>query len=152
MEELKKQFASATKKVKELETSEALTNWKIISSETTIEGLKAIEHSLNEQLNEIRMTLNAKELKITTNIHVQDEITEEMNSYRARYDKQQKELQDCKKEVQRYKNNYQMASQSLSRLNTKYDSLEQKYIESKKVDVFTALTKQNEELCITIEK
>ena len=151
MEELKKHNITLAKKVKELETSEALTNWKIISSDTTIEGLKTKEQNLTEQLNEVKKALNAKELKIMSNIHMQDEVTEEMNSYKARYDKQNKELLESKKEAQRYRNNYQMVSQSLSRLNSKYDNLEQKYVEWRNPYILNDISQQNIELRSKLE-
>jgi hypothetical protein len=146
MEESKNQLKIMTKKSRELETAEALTKWKLISNTTTIESLKKVETDLRQQINELKKINNEKEHKITSNIQLCDETTEEMNSYKVRYVQNQKELQDTRNEVLRYKSSYEMTKQSLKILTSKYNSLEEKYNGNHKEATLHEMHKFTEEL------
>jgi len=47
---------------------------------------------MKEEINELKKSNISKEHKVTANIQIQDEITEEKNSYKERYEKQHKEI------------------------------------------------------------
>jgi len=151
MEEIKCQLKAMKKKADELQNAEALTKWKFVNYNTTIESLKTKERELVDQINEIKKTNHSKEAKITRNIHVQEEITEEMNSYRVRYEKQYKELQEARKEILRFKNNYDMTSQSLTRLTSKYRNIEQRLNNNQKENVLKDMSQKINDMEKTID-
>lgn len=89
---------------------------------------------------------HTKESKIQSDIHIQDQITEEMNSYKARYAKQQKELQEARKDITRYKNSYEMCNQSLNRLTKKHAILEHKYNNTQKEHILVDMSQKLEDV------
>ena len=93
------------KKNKELETAESLTKWKIINFETKVHNLQEKEKELLDRIIELKKTINERDLKILKNITTQDEITEEKDTYKARYDKLSKDFIENRREASRFKNN-----------------------------------------------
>ena len=105
IEEQKHEIKSLVKKNKELETAESLTKWKIINFETKVHNLQEKEKELLDRIIELKKTINERDLKILKNITTQDEITEEKDTYKARYDKLSKDFIENRREASRFKNN-----------------------------------------------
>ncbi|CAI2371350.1 unnamed protein product [Moneuplotes crassus] len=146
MEEMKNQLKIANKKVKELETSEALTKWKFTNYETTIDSLKTVESELRKELDELKKINIHKEHKISTNIQLQDEITEEKNSYKLRYDKLFKQLGEAKKDITHWRKSYENLKTSMRVLKNQHSLVLKKIHHSDKVNVVSEMGFQNLDL------
>jgi chromosome segregation ATPase len=152
LEDIKNNLKSTNKKASELQNAEVLTKWKFVNYETKIDALKLHEKELIEQIKDLKKSINLQNSKILSNIHVQEEITEEMNSYKARYEKQQKDIQDSRKEVLRYKNNLSMVNQSLSRVTSECKALEERLNTSQKENVLREMNDQIDALKKQLEE
>lgn len=70
---------------------------------------------------------------------MQDDITEEKNSYKERYDKKFKKLVEAKKEIIHWKNSYEMTKNALTRLTSKHNIVQKRMERSEKENILNEM-------------